>query len=65
MGLVSLTTFAYNTFTFNYSVIATGAWAQHPVGYVLLNAVSIPLVLLFALVVREVRSALLGGARSV
>ena len=64
VGLVSLTTFVYNTFTFNYSVIATGAWARHPAEYVVLNAVSIPLVLLFALVVREVRSDLLGGARS-
>ena len=56
-GLVSLTTYMYNTFTFNYTVVATGAWAQHPVEYVALNAASIPLVLLFALVVREVREA--------
>ena len=56
-GLVSLTTYVYNTFTFNYTVIATGAWARHPVQYVVLNAASIPLVLLFAVVVREAREA--------
>lgn len=54
-GLVSLTVFMYNTFAFNYSVIVTGAWASHPVEYVVINAVSIPLVLLFMLVVRDVR----------
>ena len=60
-GLVSLTTYMFNTFTFNYTVVATGAWAQHPVEYVVLNAASIPLVLLFAVVVRDVREA--AGAR--
>lgn len=60
-GLVSLTTYMYNTFTFNYSIVATGAWAQHPVEYVTLNAVSIPLVFLFAMVVREVREASRSG----
>ncbi len=60
-GLVSLTTYTYNTFTFNYTVVATGAWAQHFVFYVVLNAASIPLVILFAMVVRDVRDA--GGAR--
>lgn len=63
-GLISLTTFVYNTFTINYSAVATGAWARHPAEYVVLNAVSIPLVLLFALVVGEVRSDSLGGAGS-
>ena len=56
-GLVSLTTYAYNTFTFNYSLVATGAWALHPVEYVVINALSIPLLLLFVMVVREVREA--------
>ena len=56
-GLVSLTTYMYTTFTFNYTVVATGAWTQHPVEYVVLNAASIPLVLLFAVVVRDVREA--------
>ena len=56
-GLVSLATYMYTTFTFNYAVVATGAWAQHPVEYVVLNAASIPLVLLFAVVVRDVREA--------
>ena len=60
-GLVSLTTYTYNTFTFNYTVVATGAWARHPVLYVVLNAASIPLVLLFAMVARDVRDA--AGAR--
>jgi len=63
-GLVSLTTYVYNTFTFNYSVVATGAWELHPVEYVSLNAASIPLLILFVLVVREVRSGLLSGSRS-
>ena len=31
-------------FIFDYTVIATGAWARHPVEYVVLNAVTIPLV---------------------
>ena len=53
-GLVSLTPYMYNTFTFNYSVAATGAWARHPGEYVVLNIASIPLVLLFAVVVRDV-----------
>ena len=61
-GLVSLTTYMYNTFTFNYMVVAAGAWAQHPVEYVVLNAASIPLVLLFAVVARDVREA--AGATS-
>ena len=52
----------YNTFTFNYMVVAAGAWAQHPVEYVVLNAASIPLVLLFAVVARDVREA--AGATS-
>ena len=56
-GLVSLTTYAYNTFTFNYSLVATGAWALHPVENVVINALSIPLVLLFVMVIREVREA--------
>ena len=42
---------------FNYTVVATGAWALHPVEYVALNAVSIPLVVLFAVVARDVREA--------
>ncbi len=61
-GLVSLATYMYTTFTFNYAVVATGAWAQHPVEYVVLNAATIPLVLLFAVVVRDVREA--AGATS-
>jgi len=60
-GLVSLTTFAYNTFIFNYSAVVTGAWELHPVEYVVIDAVSIPLLILFAMVVREVRSDLLRG----
>ena len=56
-GLVSLTTNMYAAFSFNYTVIATGAWALHPVEYVALNAASIPLVVLFALVVSDVREA--------
>ena len=51
----------YNTFTFNYTVVSTGAWAQHPVEYVVLNAASIPLVLLFAVVVRDGATAALPG----
>ncbi len=62
-GLVSLTVFVHNAVTFNYSVIATGAWALHPDEYVVLNAVSIPPVLLFVLVVRDVRVAV-GAGRS-
>ena len=62
-GLISLTTYMYNTFTFNYTVVATGAWAQHPVEYVVLNAASIPLVLLFAVVVRDVREAAGAGGQ--
>ena len=61
-GLVSLTTYVYNTFTFNYSVIATGAWELHPLEYVALNAASIPLLILFAMLVREVRTGSLRGA---
>lgn len=61
-GLVSLTTFVYYTFTFNYSVVVTGAWVLHLVEYVVINAVSIPLLLLFVMVVRDVRSGLLLGA---
>ena len=64
-GLVSLTTYVYNTFTFNYSVVATGAWELHPVEYVSLNAASIPLLILFAMVVREVRSGWRLGTRSI
>ena len=62
-GLVSLTTYVYNTFTFNYTVIATGAWALHPVEYVVLNAASIPLVVLFAVVVSEAREGAGGGGQ--
>jgi hypothetical protein len=62
-GLVSLTVYVYNTFTFNYIVIATGAWAQHPVEYLALNVASIPLALLFALVVRDVREAVGAGGQ--
>ena len=56
-GLVSLTTSMFSAFTFNYTVAATGAWARHPVDYVVLNVAFIPLVLLFAVVVRDVREA--------
>jgi hypothetical protein len=62
-GLVSLATYMYTTFTFNYAVVATGAWAQHPVEYVVLNAATIPLVLLFAVVVRDVREAAGAGGQ--
>ena len=62
-GLVSLTTYMYTTFTFNYTVVATGAWARHPVEYVVLNAASIPLVLLFAVVVRDVRETTGAGGQ--
>ena len=50
-GLVSLATFAYNTFTFDYSTVVTAACELHPVGDVVINAVSIPLLLLFVMVV--------------
>ena len=53
-GLISLAMYMGTIFTFNYTVVATGAWARHPVEYVLLNAVTIPLV---AVVVRNVREA--------
>ena len=56
-GLVSLTTNLYAALSFNYTVIATGAWALHPVEYVALNAASIPLLVLFALVVSDVPEA--------
>ncbi len=56
-GLVALTTNLYAALSFNYTVIATGAWALHPVEYVALNAVSIPLLVLFTLVVSGVREA--------
>ena len=56
-GLVALTTNLYAALSFNYTVIATGAWALHPVEYVALNAVSIPLGVLFALVVSAIREA--------
>ena len=62
-GLVSLTTYVYNTFTFNYTAIATGAWARNAIEYVVLNAASIPLVLLFAVVVSEVREAAGAGGQ--
>ena len=62
-GLVALTTNMYAALSFNYTVIATGAWARHPVEYVVLNAVSIPLVVLFAVVVSEVREAAGAGER--
>ena len=61
-GLASLTVFVYNTFTFNYTVVATGAWALHPLEYVALNAASIPLLVLFALVVSDVREAAVAAA---
>ena len=61
-GLVSLTVFVYNTFAFNYSVVVTGAWASHPIEYVALNAVSIPVVVLFVVVVRDVREAVGAGS---
>ena len=56
-GLVALTTNMYAALSFNYTATATGAWALHPVEYVAVNAVSIPLVVLFALVVSDVREA--------
>ena len=72
-GLVSLTTYVYNTFTFNYiettgagsrPLCATsGAWARNAIEYVVLNAASIPLVLLFAVVVSEVREAAGAGGQ--
>ena len=56
-GLVSLAAYMGTIFTFDYTVVATGAWARHPVEYVVLNAVTIPLVLLFVVVVRDVRGS--------
>ena len=50
-------------FVFNYTVVATGAWAQHPVEYVVLNAATIPLVLLFPVVIRNVREAAGAGGQ--
>ena len=61
-GLVSLTVFVYNTFTFNYTVVATGAWTLHPLEYVALNAASVPLLVLFALVASDVREAAVAAA---
>ena len=61
-GLVSLRVFVYNTFTFNCTVVATGAWAPHPLEYVVLNAASIPLLVLFALVASDVREAAVAAA---
>ena len=52
----------YNTFTFNYTVVANGAWALHPLEYVALNAASIPLLVLFALVASDVREAAVAAA---
>ena len=60
-GLVSLATYMCTIFVFNYTVIATGAWAQHPVEYVALNAATIPLILLFAVVVCNVWETAQGG----
>ena len=40
-----------------------GPRAQHPLEYVVLNAASISLVLLFALVVRDVREAVGAGGK--
>ena len=62
-GLVSLATYMCTIFVFNYTVVATGAWAQHPVEYVVLNAATIPLVLLFAVVIRNVREAAGAGGQ--
>ena len=56
-GFVSLTMYMGTIFIFDYTVVATGAWAQHPVEYGVLNAVTIPLVLLFAVLARDVREA--------
>ena len=56
-GFVSLTMYMCTIFIFDYTVVATGAWARHPVEYGVLNAVTIPLVLLFAVLVRDVRRA--------
>ena len=61
-GLVSLTTNMYAALSFNYTVIATGAWALHPAEYVALNAASVPLLVLFALVVGDVREAAVAAA---
>ena len=55
-GFVSLTMYMGTIFVFDYTVVATGAWARHPVEYVVLNAVTIPLVLLFAVLVRDLRA---------
>ena len=55
-GLVSLAAYMCTIFVFDYTVVATGAWARHPVEYVVLNAVTIPLFLLFVAVVRDVLS---------
>ena len=63
-GLVSLAMYICTIFAFNYTVVATGAWAQHPVEYVVLNAATIPLVLLFAVVVRNVQEAAQGGGET-
>ena len=56
-GLVSLTMYVGTIFIFDYTVVATGAWTRHPIEYVVLNAVTIPVVLLVALLVRDVREA--------
>ena len=41
-GLVALTTNLYAALSFNYTVIATGAWALHPVEYVALTPCRFP-----------------------
>ena len=56
-GFVSLTMYMCTIFIFDYTVVATGAWARHPVEYVVLNVVTIPLLILFAVFVRDVRRA--------
>ena len=60
-GVVSLAAYMGTIFTFNYTVVATGAWARHALEYIVLNVVAIPLAVLFVVVVRDARVSPHGG----
>ena len=56
-GFASLTMYMCTIFIFDYTAVVTGAWARHPVEYVVLNAATLPLVLLLVVIVCDVREA--------
>lgn len=60
-GVVSLAAYMGTIFTFNYTVVATGALARHPLEYIVLNVVAIPLAVLLVVVVRDARASPHGG----